>query len=568
MKTKILLKIFCLTLLLLFAWSGRAEKLTPRYVTIVKQSDQRVLFRSGFLGKNLYHLCRWTETDCEIIDEKKIDELSKKYFTDSPELLASKSAEQTKRRSLIKDTGATRIISSPDNQWLSYYLPAKLSGQQIRQHVLINTTTNQTWRQTYQVAYWDLLTEQLRLFAYSPDSQHLVYLDDRDGYPTLYLVKLKTGDNNKLLSGDRLISKKYSVADFIFADNDKIFFTANRDGTHHWSLYQYELSNGQLSKLAEQCSYGQYLEMVNGRLLFWSISNSSVAPRLYDPATGQISNFRGLANYQQDIFTNQREELTLKNLPAVLIKPKNFNPKQTYPLLIWLHGGPYRQTSLDLHSYESYGAYDWLLETVAQAGVVVLKLDYRGSYGYGRDFATSIKNQVGQADVAEVETALTELKRRYRLGKSYLIGNSYGGYLAMRTLVEKPTNWSGAMTINGVADWAKLLKKLNNSIFNIHFNGLPDKHNQKLYQQADIQSRITRLGQQKIYVIQGKDDRTIPEEQALTMTELLAEKGKNVLLYHYAGEDHVFENRQTILETCQNLFDLVGLTSQADNCQL
>jgi hypothetical protein len=55
-------------------------------------------------------------------------------------------------------------------------------------------------------AYWDLLTEELRLFDFSPNEKRLIYLDDKDNYPTLYMVNLDPLSKKPLLRKN--VSKK------------------------------------------------------------------------------------------------------------------------------------------------------------------------------------------------------------------------------------------------------------------------------------------------------------------------------------------------------------------------
>ncbi len=44
------------------------------------------------------------------------------------------------------------------------------------------------------------------------------------------------------------------------------------------------------------------------------------------------------------------------------MNPNNYDLNKPYTLLIWLHGGPYRQTSYGYHPFHSYGIYDSILE--------------------------------------------------------------------------------------------------------------------------------------------------------------------------------------------------------------
>jgi len=139
------------------------------------------------------------------------------------------------------------------------------------------------------------------------------------------------------------------------------------------------------------------------------------------------------------------------------------------------------------------------------------------------------------------------------------MGNSYGGYMALRTLVEHPTSLAGVVSINGVTDWESLLNKMQTSIFNTQFNGLPNLENRNLYDQASIINKIGNVDNQKIGIIAGIADRTIPFNQAQVIYEKLKDMGKNVTLVAYPGEDHVYKRKDTIQSLCREMFTFVEI---------
>ncbi|GIW66595.1 MAG: hypothetical protein KatS3mg095_0493 [Candidatus Parcubacteria bacterium] len=93
------------------------------------------------------------------------------------------------------------------------------------------------------------------------------------------------------------------------------------------------------------------------------------------------------------------------------------------------------------------------------------------------------------------------------------MGNSYGGYLSLKTIYEYPSKINGAISINGVTDWWTLINNNKNSIFKIHFNGYPTKNNLELYNQASIFLKKENLKNKKVLLIYGKKDRTVPISQ-------------------------------------------------------
>jgi dipeptidyl aminopeptidase/acylaminoacyl peptidase len=279
---------------------------------------------------------------------------------------------------------------------------------------------------------------------------------------------------------------------------------------------------------------------------------------MYNTSTKKISQFKiPSVNQKKNIVKQEIVKIGTQN--GVLMTPAKIDPKKKYPLVIWLHGGPLRQASYGYHPYHSYGIYDGILELLRKNNVMVLKLDYRGSYGFDRAYAEGIKGNIGKGDVVDVMEALSYMRTNYKTSEVYLVGNSYGGYMSLRAIVEHPDSFTGAFSINGVTDWESLIVKMKTSIFNTQFDGLPNESNRSMYDQASIASRIRNLGNQKVKIVAGEADRTIPFWQATELYDKLKTAGKNVSILSYPGEDHVYKKKKTVTNLCNELFKFVGV---------
>ncbi|MCX6713723.1 MAG: prolyl oligopeptidase family serine peptidase, partial [Candidatus Vogelbacteria bacterium] len=173
-----------------------------------------------------------------------------------------------------------------------------------------------------------------------------------------------------------------------------------------------------------------------------------------------------------------------------------------------------------------------------------------------------------KGDVQDVLTAQKALKLKYPVSQTYLSGNSYGGYLALRTIVEEPKSFGGALSINGVTAWDVLLNKLENSIFNVQFGGTLQEENGDLFYQAAIDERVKNLTNQKIIIAQASADQTVSPNQADYLFNVLKKKSKdpNIELVKYPGEDHVFHKKSSLLSLCQKTYELVGKKTSSQNC--
>ena len=247
-------------------------------------------------------------------------------------------------------------------------------------------------------------------------------------------------------------------------------------------------------------------------------------------------------------------------MSGVLLTPDGWSAKKSHPLIVWLHGGPYRQTSAGYHPFASYGVYDYLLELLRRNGFVVAKLDYAGSFGYGRTFAQSLKKNVGYEDVIDVQEAVGALKAKMKVGEIYTMGPSYGGYLALRTLAGNMKGFTGAISINGVTDWAKLIERDHGEYFSVQFGGAPKASNAKLYAQASIVSRLAKADGKRVMLAYGENDTTVLNRQTTEFAALLAEK--NIFLRTNALPDtgHTIERADRLTELCEAVFGFLNIT--------
>ena len=429
---------------------------------------------------------------------------------------------------------------------------------------LTDNVTGKTYTRSYKLGSWDTLGDEGTIVAFSPDDTRMVYQDDSSGYPVLYSLNLTTL-KGKTFKGIKIFTKPTTINGFNLTSANNLYFISNKSSPYAWDLYKYDFSGKTTTLIAENASYAFKIRRWANGITFFVIQGDSSFPEFYNETTNQIQKFSGLTT-DTSVLTINNQDITFSGgMHGVLMTPQNFDKNVAHQLVIWLHGGPYRQTSLGDHVYASYAVYDLILNQLAENNVMVLKLDYRGSYGYGGTFAKEILKNVGKGDVTDVVNALASIKKTTKVSDTYLLGNSYGGYLALRSIVAYPAKFSGAISINGVTDWATMLKLLRTSIFNVDFGGIPNKSNASLYAKASILSRIGGLTTQKIVLMQSQADKTIPPSQADLLYNALQSKGKNVTFIPYPGEDHTFTKTSDIENICQNVFNTLSLPL-GNNC--
>jgi dipeptidyl aminopeptidase/acylaminoacyl peptidase len=122
-----------------------------------------------------------------------------------------------------------------------------------------------------------------------------------------------------------------------------------------------------------------------------------------------------------------------RRIHNMLIKPPGFDPHKKYPLFTVIHGGA-------ANMWRDQFVLRWNYHLLAQPGYVVLLTDYKGSTGYGEEFARAIQFDPLKGPADELNQAVDEAVKRYAYidgDKLAAGGASYGGHLA---------NWLQATT--------------------------------------------------------------------------------------------------------------------------
>lgn len=394
---------------------------------------------------------------------------------------------------------------------------------------------------------------------FSADETQAAYLSSIDGFKALFTLQT----NTLAAPTPRQITKPHAVVeDYLFIGNT-LYFLSNPEHPLSWNVYRYDATKNSVVLVEKDVSYGDYLKNVNGTLAYIKIDGKNANVRIFDPATNKAITLNAVK--ASPSATNiSRTAVQYAGRYGVLLAPtktsKSKRSSQTKDLFVWLHGGPQRQIAIGYHPYLSYAVYDELLERLASGGNYVLKLDYTGSTGYGTAFEKALHKNIGIADVRDVEQAVAALKKDYKIGNVYVIGNSYGGYLALKTITHAPSVFSGAISINGVTDWYGLITRIPSSPFKDLFDGVPDLHNLDAYMSASVFTDIPKLtDDHKVLVVYAENDATVPTWQSTQYIEYAKSKNIDAELISFPGEDHVLRKRETLDTLCKKITSFFAL---------
>lgn len=135
---------------------------------------------------------------------------------------------------------------------------------------------------------------------------------------------------------------------------------------------------------------------------------------------------------------------------AAVVRPRNFDPKQKYPVLMYVYGGP--GFSLVKSTMASYFTHQYF----ADHGFVVVSLDGRGTPRRGRDFERALKGEFGQVPLDDQVKGLQALAAHLPeldLSRVGIYGWSFGGYLSALAVLKRPDIFKVGVAGAPVVDW-------------------------------------------------------------------------------------------------------------------
>ncbi|HMO13498.1 MAG TPA: S9 family peptidase [Pirellulaceae bacterium] len=163
---------------------------------------------------------------------------------------------------------------------------------------------------------------------------------------------------------------------------------------------------------------------------------------------------RSLVDVNTDVLTGvelgEVEELWYKSADGLdvqgwLIKPVGFDPEKKYPMVLWIHGGPWSMYSV---------GFNWSFQNFAAEGYAVLYTNPRGSTGYGQEFVNGIQYSYPGRDyddlMAGVDAAIA--KGWIDAENLFVCGGSGGGVLTA-WIVGHTDRFRAAVSMRPVINW-------------------------------------------------------------------------------------------------------------------
>lgn len=208
------------------------------------------------------------------------------------------------------------------------------------------------------------------------------------------------------------------------------------------------------------------------------------------------------------------------------------------PLVVKSHGGP---TSMAEAGYSSFVQF-W-----TSRGFAYLDVNFGGSTGFGRDYRNRLRGRWGLVDVADCVAGVQALCARSLADprRVSIEGGSAGGYTTLQALTTSDVFAAGVSSY-GIGDLETLATDTH-KFESRYLDGLvgPYPEARDTYVERSPIHHVDRLATPML-ILQGRDDRVVPPQQAEAMAAAVRAKGLPVALLVFDGEGHGFRRSETL----------------------
>jgi dipeptidyl aminopeptidase/acylaminoacyl peptidase len=323
---------------------------------------------------------------------------------------------------------------------------------------------------------------------------------------------------------------------------DGFYFSASQRTAAH--LFRLDPATGSITRVSGPdalIAFGFSLSRDARRVAFVSGSPAAVPEvSVSDLAPFAPKRLTRMREAVEDFVLGSREVIAWKSqdgtpIEGVLIKPADFDPAKKNPLLCVLHGGPAgvdRPVLLQPDS-RSYPADIW-----AGRGALVLKVNYRGSAGYGERFRRLNMRNLGVGDAWDVLSGVDHLIARGLADPTRVgcMGWSQGGYISA-FLTTSTTRFKAVSVGAGISNWATYYYNTDITPFTINYLGTDPVADPEIYRKTSPMSYV-KAAKTPTLIQHGEIDRRVPIANAYELRQGLEDRGVPVTMVVYKGFGH------------------------------
>ncbi len=305
------------------------------------------------------------------------------------------------------------------------------------------------------------------------DGSQIAYLGHEDSDVTYEMPRIHVMDSD---GGDaRLVAADFDrpVSNLIWANNNRgFYFTAQDEG--YVNVFYSNLDGG-----VRAVTTGQHSMTLNSANRT-TATGVGLRSSFHEP--GDVVSFQLKGRGAAEKLTSVNEDLlhgvTLGSHEEIwyeasdgsrahgwIVKPPDFDPGKSYPLIMEIHGGPFGMYR---------GSFDFRYQAFASNGFVVLYTNPRGSTGYGEAFSQAIDHAYPSVDYLDLMGGVDAvIEQGYIDEKRMYVGGCSGGGVLSSWVIGHTDRFAAAAVRCPVTNWLSMVGTTDIPYFSFAFFDKP-----------------------------------------------------------------------------------------------
>ncbi|MEM1086510.1 MAG: alpha/beta fold hydrolase [Pseudomonadota bacterium] len=400
------------------------------------------------------------------------------------------------------------------------------------------------WQRSKQLRITD--DERFSFIGQSEEPNKIYVFSGRDADTLgVYLYDLETDDFDRLIARD-----DDNDVDVVGLNPDGSLMSVSAGGRILIVDEETKAAIDALGEVVDDLTFARVGRSIDGTKVVYEVTGSSNPGTfyLYDQTSQDIFEIAERRpppdwveySYKNTIEIEARDGLLLQAYVA-LPRAVEYRDNLELPFVVLPHGGPWSR---------DYDSYDELTQFINALGIGVIKVNFRGSSGFGREFQELGYGEWGRAmqdDLNDTRTWLVQ-ERIADPERICMVGWSYGGYASLMAAVRDSDKYKCAGSIAGVTNLVELIRaEASDEV--IERVGASHRHDRRAVLDISPRHRADEV-QIPIFLAHGQFDAVVPaHSHYVPMLDALLKYEKDVEYVAFAGGDHSLsrsEDRQIL----------------------
>lgn len=371
--------------------------------------------------------------------------------------------------------------------------------------------------------------------AYLSDGTHFVRTSEKDGFKHIYLHNMDGTLDQQITSGD------WEVTQFVGYNEstNSFYYISTENSPLQRHFYTIGLNGKKKKRLSTKDGTNSVNMSPDFKLYinYHSSLNSPLTVTLHDSKgkkLKELKNNDGLKKTAKEYGVQPVELFNFETpdkikLHGWMIKPKDFDEKKKYPVLMFVYGGPGSQLVTD--SWAGRNAY-WH-QMLAQKGYIVACVDNRGTDGRGAAFKKSTYANLGKLEVQDQISAAKHLGAKSWVDENRIgiWGWSYGGYMSSLCMTLGADVFKAGIAVAPVSTW-----RFYDSIYTERFLKRPQDNPEGYDEYSPVKHAHKLKG--AYFLIHGTGDDNVHFQNAIAMQNALIKANKQFDSFYYPNRNH------------------------------